>query len=216
MEQQEYEQKRMSLQTELMELESQEKKNNINDNAFNYWREDDATNLIKWQLDVAPLLEDIKHLLKADVVVFEDGERKWIENKDKDSIPFSENGVNILLTEIYSYLNKNLLLSYYDSKQIDARIFTIGDYLIDFVMDNYEILGMDTEQKMERYSTTMLDVVNAINSAYNRALGGKERDSLTKKTMVHQNLAIDGQHGSSMQKKQGGMLSKIMPWGWFK
>jgi hypothetical protein len=204
--------RRESLQDELTELNKLDAQQKIDMNAWSYGNDGDS-NLIQWQLSVNDILDTLYHLLRGDRIKIKNGERIW-ENAPEGKAPISEDGVQDILREVFSYINKNLLLSYYDIKQINLRLYTFGDFFIDLIMDNYEILGMDTEDKEERYSMICLATINAVNSAYNRALGGKERDSLTKKTMVHQNATP--QSFGNMPQRSGGGLTKLNPLNWFK
>lgn len=202
-------QKKIALQEEFDELNKLEQQGKVDAMSFAYG-DTDADNLIKWQLEVNDIIDTLYHMLRGDKIVIKEGQRIW-EAISKEKMPVSEEGVNDIIREVFVYINKNLLLSYYDSKEIAERIYAFGDYFADLVMNSYELLGLDNEEKQERYSLIVLSTVNAVNSAYNRALGGKERESLTKKTMVHQSLTPH--LGQATQQKGGFSLN---PLKWFK
>ena len=205
-----YTQSQATLQDELNELDRIKAQQSVDNTAFSYYQDED--NLIKWQLEVNDIIDTLYHLLRGDSIKIEKGNRVW-KDCAKDQMPLSEEGVQNVLREVYNYIQKNLLLSNYDKEQIDMRVFTFGDYFADMIMDSYEAIGMDTETKQERYSLIVLSTVNQIDSAYRRALGGKERDSLTKKTMVHQSLNPMQSMGQHQNKKSA--LSYLNPKNWF-
>lgn len=204
------EQRRQSLELELAELDKQKSEQQVTANAYSYYQEED--NLIKWQLDVNDILNNLYHLLKGDKIKIKDGNRIY-EEVIVEQQPLSEEGVQDILREVHNYIQKNLLLSFYDAKQIDERVYQIGIILNDYMMDNYEKLGMDTEGKQERYELIVIAIVNNVDSAFKRALGGKERESLTKKTMVHQSLSPQQQYGQSQMKSNKSIWK---PSTWFK
>jgi hypothetical protein len=186
------------LETELRELEKQDAQQKV-DAGYNYYQTED--NLIKWQLEINDIIDNLYHWFRGDSVIIKDGNRIW-EARDKKDMPLNEEGVQEIIRDIYSYINKNLLLSYYDEKQVNHRLYCFGIAFADMLLMNYELLGMDTEQKQVKYELICLSVIQQVESAYRRALFGKERDSLTKKTMVHQSL------NPSSNIQQGGMANQ--------
>ncbi len=79
-------------------------------------------------------------------------------------------------------------------------LYDLGNELADLVYINYEKMGLDTVEKKSRSIILVMNILHIIESAYNRALGGEERDSLRSARLVTQsdNLHM-GQSAGNMQ-----------------
>lgn len=136
-------------------------------------------NLIRWQLDLKEDLDRIYHLLKGhQVKEDDDGNIRYVDPPDDALKPFNEFGVQIIMNIMSFYLNRNTLLSNYDEKTINWKVLDIGRKIKDLIFNRYEEMGMDTPAKMKMYPMIVQELVDTIHSAYLRALGGGERDSL--------------------------------------
>ena len=88
-----------------------------------YQMEEVEKNLAEAQLDCEETLTKIYHLLKQDVLKpNEQGVLKWIGIKDKKKRVLTEEGVDKIMQIMQSYINKETLLSNFDSKMIDRRM----------------------------------------------------------------------------------------------
>jgi len=136
-------------------------------------------NLIEWQLELDNILERIEHLLKGDVLKpDEEGNIIYVPAISDDLKPLNEYGVQFLMNFLSFYLNRNTILSNYDDTRINEILFDLGWELTDQIYLNFEKMGLDTPQKQKRYPVIVLSIVHTIESAYNRAYKGGERESL--------------------------------------
>lgn len=177
-------------------------------------------NLVEWQLDFRPELEDIEHLLRCDIIVRDkDGQEHWSPNPNNNYIVFNSQGVNDIIRYIRMFLNKNKVLSFYKAEEIKPRVRMLGHELRCLILNNYEEYGMDTPYKQNNYSFMVLTITDMIDSAYRRAINGEERRDLNQARVVQQNEAMVPQNinfypGSNQNKK--GLISRAMPWNWGK
>ncbi len=166
------------------------------------------SNLIMWQLELDNILERIEHLLKGDIIKVVGEDTIYETPKDKSLIILNDYGVQLIMNVTSFYLNRNTILSTYDDNRIKDILYDLGNELADVVYINYEKMGMDTIEKRSRHEILILNILHTIESAYNRALGGGERDSLRSARVVTESLAPRGQVFNPMRKKhRGGFLN---------
>ena len=108
-------------------------------------------NLVEWELDFKPELEDISHSLKCDIITIVDGDQKWSDNPDKAKIFLNDLGVNDVLRKIILLVNKNKVLANYTIEEIKKRVQMIGHELRALIYNNYEQYGIDNEYKMNNF-----------------------------------------------------------------
>ncbi len=144
-------------------------------------------NLIEYQLDMDNILERIEHLLKGEKLVIDKKGNAFYQKSEEEDRSFNEYGVQFLMNIMSFYLNRNTVLSNYSAERINEILFDLGNELTDQIFLNYEKMGMDTKDKRKRYSIIVLELIHTVESAYNRALGGGERESLRTARMVTQN-----------------------------
>lgn len=187
-------------------------------------------NIIQWQLDLQEQLENIGHSLRGHVI----GENKegvtcWQEATDKKDIIFTEYGVQEILRYLLQYLNKNTILSNYDEPTINLKVYDAGYVLTDLIFTRYEkffyitpveelieenpeitvgevedIQDEEMKQKQKHLESSIKPIVDAIHSAFLRALNGGERDSLRSARLLTQSETPTGNMGMpqiSQQKK---------------
>ncbi len=198
----------------LLEQEMKAKDNKINElsgfanqTVFNQAQD---SNLIVWQLELDNILERIEHLLKGDIIK-DDGEGNiTYETPDDESLIILNNyGAQLIMNVISFYLNRNTILSNYDDKRINEILFDLGNELSDVVYINYEQMGMTSMEKKSRHEILVLNILHTIESAYNRSLGGGERDSLRSARVVTQSITPAGGIAHSLPGKRygGGFLN---------
>ena len=199
---------------ERLERQNKDQANKINElsgftsNAmFNQTQND---NLIIWQLELDNILERIEHLLKGDIIK-DDGQGNVIYQTPKDTslIILNDYGVQLVMNIISFYLNRNTILSNYDEIRIFNILFDLGNELADVIYINYEQMGMVSIEKKSRHEILILNILHTIESAYNRALSGGERDSLRSARVVTQSLTPGGTSFPAMQRRKhmGGFLN---------
>ena len=169
-------------------------------------------NIIQWQLDLQEQLENIGHSLRGHVIrEDDDGVSCWKEATDKRDIIFTEYGVQEILRYLLQYLNKNTILSNYDEPTIDLKVFDAGYELTDLIFTRYEkffyitpveelikqnheitvgevedLQADEMKQKIKHFSSSIKPIIDAIHSAFLRALNGGERDSLRSARLLTQ------------------------------
>ncbi len=170
-------------------------------------------NLIVWQLELDNILERIEHLLKGDVVEADgEGNIVYTTPKDKSLIILNDYGVQLIMNVVSFYLNRNTILSNYQDLRIFEILFDLGNELSDVIYINYEKMGMDTIEKKSRHELLVINILHTIESAYNRALGGEERDSLRSARIVTQSITPGGSLPFLPQKRHAGGFLNPQNW----
>ncbi len=177
-----------------------------------YGGQQQDSNLIMWQLELDNILERIEHLLRGDIVKVDKDENVTYEvPKDKSLIILNSYGVQLIMNVTSFYLNRNTILSTYADNRINEILYDLGNELADVIYINYEKMGMDTIEKKSRHEILILNILHTIESAYNRALGGGERDSLRSARVVTESLSPGGrfpqQYGLQRKRHRGGFLN---------
>lgn len=186
------------LETELNDTKNKLSSSNqglISHSVFNAGQDQ---NLIVFQLELDNILEKIEHLLRGDIIEEDDqgnifyAPPKNISGVDKGKVntdlqTLNEYGVQLVMNIISFYLNRNTILSCYIEDRIYEIIYDLGDELADLIYCNYEKMGMDTTQKKSRYPLLVISILHIVESTYNRALSGGERESLRSARVVTQN-----------------------------
>lgn len=179
-------------------------------------------NLVEWQLDFRPELEDIERLLRSDILQYDprDDTEHWVRNPDEAFVVFNPRGVNDIIREIRMFLNKNKVLSNYGIEEIRPRVQLLGHELRALIYNNYEHYGIDNDYKVNNYPIIVLTLLDMIDSAYRRAINGEERRDLNSARVVQQNdsamLPNQTYNMYPQMQQRKGTLSKMMPWNWGK
>ncbi|KKL06301.1 hypothetical protein LCGC14_2597380, partial [marine sediment metagenome] len=114
---------------------------------------------------------------------------------------------NSIMQILGNYINKNIILSYYDEERIYEILGDLGDELALFLYCNYEKMGMTTEFKKSRYILLVLNLLHIIESAYRRALHGNAMEQINTNTNIIQNERIGVGGGlMPMPKKKFNLL----------
>lgn len=231
-------------------------------------------NLIQWQLELDNILERIDHLLRGHELKFDErGNLMWKETNNKSNVVFNEYGVQEILRILSMYLNRNTILSNYDEKIINLKLYDFGIEITDLlfmkydtmfdipsfevIFDShiknyehdklvlvhgkilvecpqangqilflelnkeqidklYEIKATETLIRIKLYPIVVRELIDVVHSAYLRALGGGERDSLRTARTVNQSqpLGSNMQVGGSMSGLPQSKFSLIHPTTW--
>ena len=148
-------------------------------------------NLIEWELDFKPELEDIERLLRCDVLIRDKDGEHWEVNPDKSRIFFNEMGVSDLIRNIIIIVNKGKALSFYDHDEINDRVRQIKHEIRVLIYNNYEDYGMDNDYKMNNYSFIVLSIGSIIEDVYRRAMNGETHKGLSEQRLVTQNDLVN-------------------------
>jgi len=170
-------------------------------------------NLIVWQLEVDNVLERIEHLLKGEIVGYdEDGSQIYVKPEDTSLITLNSYGVQLVMNIISFYLNRNTILSHYKEERINKILFDLGNKLANLIYINYEKMGMDSIEKRSRYPMLVINILNTVESTYNRALRGGERESLRTARVVTQNdpLGYGGGRGNQNMSNNNSKAFRLL------
>jgi hypothetical protein len=176
-------------------------------------------NLIEWELDFKPELENIERLLRCDILMKDkDGNEYWAPNPDNTKVFFNEQGVSDLIRNIIILVNKNKALSRYTAEEINDRVKQIKHELRILIYNNYEEYGLDNEYKMNNYSMIVLSVGSIIEDVYRRAMEGATHKGLNEQRIVQQSEPLMGNQQSynypSLAAPKKGGIGSLLPWNW--
>lgn len=161
--------------------------NSVNSNVGLSSNSQTNLNLIEFQLDFTQNLEKIERLLKGMVLKFDSkGNEKWVSPENKSMLIFNEIGVQEIMRVCNMYLDKNLVLSNYTEEEIINRVNVFGNEISDLIFLNYDEFGMDSEYKRKHYSMVVMAIVDMVESAFRRSIGGAENNNLRTARMVTQ------------------------------
>lgn len=173
-------------------------------------------NLIKWQLELDSILQNVEHTLRGDKVTYVDGSIVWIPQKDPDKRQLNDYGVSKVMEILLMYLNRNTILSNYEEQEIRQKVYDFGNELKDLFYTQYEKMGLvvydkdgkvnerKSLEKRKIYPMLIRVLVDVVHSAYLRALHGEERKSLTTSRTVQQSENMSGM-GTNINLS-GGMV----------
>ena len=108
-------------------------------NQMQYQMEQQEQNLAEAQLDCEDTLTRIYHLLKQDVLRVTNGFSDWVAIGDAKKRILTEEGVDRIMQIMYSYINKETLLSNFNDKQIPQRMLEFSLALSALIFMKYEI-----------------------------------------------------------------------------
>jgi hypothetical protein len=119
------------------ELRRMQAENRLNENI--QITNNEKPNVIEYQLDLKDELERMNHILSGHVIEnTSDGGTKWVEPKDDRLKILSDYGVKQIMSILYAYLSKNILLSNYDEETIYWKVRDFGIELTDLIYCRYE------------------------------------------------------------------------------
>lgn len=171
-------------------------------------------NLIEWELDFKPELEDIGHSLRCDVIIIDkEGNQFWATNPNEDRIILNEIGVNDVLRKVIILVNKNKVLSNYTIEEISKRVQMIGHEIRALIYNNYEAYGIDNEYKMNNFGSMVLDILDIVESAYRRALAGETHKGLNEQRIVSQSEPL-GNNNQQVRPYQSNQVKWYNPNTW--
>ncbi len=159
---------------------------NNTSNSYSSFGMKNSDDIARWQLELNDILERAEHVLKGDVVVFENGELVWKENPNPQNNTLNKYGVQLCMKLLSMYINRNTILSDYKEDEIRYKVLDFGKRINDLIFLKYEEMGMDTEEKRKEYAALVGSMTDIVHSAYARAKDGRERDSYRKMISVSQ------------------------------
>jgi len=192
----------------------EQKESQVNQYASQMYGQGGKQNLVEWELDFKPELEDIGHSLRCDIIIIDkEGNQIWANNPDRERIFLNELGVNDVLRKIIILVNKNKVLSNYTIDEIKLRVQMIGHEIRGLIYNNYEKYEINNDYKINNYPSIVMDVLDIIESAYRRALAGETHKGLNEQRLVTQNEPL-GQRPYPIQPQQNRKSHWYAPQTW--
>jgi len=114
--------------------------------AAQYFVEEQEKSLAETQLEVQTIIRTIYHLLKQDILrpnKDKDGELDWFPIEDTKQKALTDWGVDRIMQVVNFYINKNILLSNFDEKQINRIMLRFCIELNDLILLKYQLLFRD-------------------------------------------------------------------------
>jgi len=179
--------------------------------AFKYQNNND---IARYQLELNDLLEQTEHILKGDIVTWENGVSIWSANPNPEKNPLNSEGIRKIMLELQTYINRHIILGDYEENDINRIMKGYGRKVANLLFMKYEEMGMDTEVKRQEYVSLVMNMVNLVYASYSRAKDGGERRSLRE--MINQQYTNTTQAGmgggvvvNQQQQKQRGILNPM-------
>ncbi len=197
------------------ELKNQESKNNDLNSVISQSNFNNSTdeNLIFFQLRSDDILEKIEHFFKGDIIKEDaDGSVYYAKQTNEDLIILNEYGVNSMMQILGNYVNRNTSLSFYDEERINEILADVGDEISDFLLHNYEKMGLTTEFKKSRYKLLVLNTIHIIESTYRRAISGRESTQINSTQIYSQVDNIGSMNRMNIQPKKKFNLLNRKTW----
>ena len=193
-------------------LQKTDPRSNAYHSAFGTKASDD---IAKQQLELNDILEKAEHVLKGDVVVFENGQLLWKDNPNSKNNTLNKNGVQICMKFLSMYVNRNTILADYTDEEVRYKVLDFGKRFNDLIFLKYDEMGMDTEDKRKEYASLVGAMTDIVHSSYSRAKDGRERESYRKMISVSQASSGMGMGGGvnintgASQQKTRGILNPM-------
>ncbi len=185
----------------------------LSNQAYNSIQNGSQDNLVVFQLELDNILERIEHLLRGDIIREDaEGNISYVTPDDTTLIVMNDYGTQMVMNLLSFYLNRNTILSNYKEERIYEILFDLGNEFADLIYINYEKMGLNSVEKKSRYAFLVMNILHMVESAYFRALGGNELESLRSARVVTQNQPLGAQQFAPPQQKSGFSLNPFKRW----
>ena len=121
-------------------------------------------------------------------------------------------GVQLIMNLLSFYLNRNTILSNYKVERIFEILYDLGNELADLIYINYETMGMNTSEKKSRYTFIVMNILHMVESAYSRAIGGAELESLRSARIVTQSQPLPPLSQAGVPQQKSGFSLNPFKW----
>jgi hypothetical protein len=168
--------------------------------------------IARYQLELNDLLEQTEHILKGDVVIWDNGTKIWGANPNPKSNPLNSEGIRKIMLDLQNYINRHIILGDYEDQDINRIMKDYGRKVTDLIFMKYDEMGMDTEEKRQEYASIVMNVVNLVYASYSRAKDGGERRSLREMINIQGTYQQQGMNNGQMmqpQQKTRGILNPM-------
>lgn len=156
---------------------------NASHSGFNSRVSDDVA---RWQLELNDILEKAEHVLKGDIVKFENGSTIWARCENPKENTLNDYGVQLIMKCLTMYINRNTILSDFTGEETRLKTLDFAKELNNLIFMKSEEMGMDNEDKRKEYPMIVREMADIVHSAYARAKDGRERESYRKMITVSQ------------------------------
>lgn len=173
-----------------------------------------SDDIARWQLELNDILEKAEHVLKGDILEFENNQLIWKDNPNMENNTMNKNGVQICMKFLSLYVNRNTILSDYTEEEVRYKVLDFGKRFNNLIFLKYDEMGMDNEEKRKEYASIVGAMTDIVHSAYARAKDGRERESYRKMISVSQSNPLGMQGGLNIntgqtQPKTRGLLNPM-------
>jgi len=170
--------------------------------------------IARYQLELNDLLEQTEHILKGDIVVWENGTKIWDANPNPEKNPLNSEGIRKVMLDLQNYINRHIILGDYEDEDINRIMKDYGKKVADLIFMKYEEMGMDNENKRQEYASIVMNVVNLVYGSYSRAKDGGERRSLREMINIQGNYQQQAMGGGQQMingqpQKSRGILNPM-------
>lgn len=166
-------------------------------------------NMVKWELELDSILERIEHMLRGDRPKMVKGDLIFVPPDDESEQIFNDQGVSELMRILTMYLNRNTILSNYDEETINNKMLDFGNELADLIYLKYEAFGLNDLEKRKRYPMIIRQIVDAVHSAYLRALNGQTHKGLKESRQVLQSENMSQSPQQFQPMKERGIFNPM-------
>jgi len=151
-----------------------------------------STSMLEGQLNLKEELNMIENLLRSKVKIFneEKGEEEWVVPKDSSEILLSEYGINLIMKRVRMYLNKNTLLSNYETETIYEKMEDFSNSLNDEIFMKYELVFKFPNSKEIQDELIKKINIKVDNTAFNMELKGlvPNKDEIRKQIISEMDI----------------------------
>lgn len=162
---------------------------NSRQSAFSSRNMDD---IARYQLELNDLLEQTEHILRGDIVEWNNGMKIWKDNPHPENNPLNDEGIRKVMLELQSYINRHIILGDYEVEDINRIMTDYGKKVVNLLFMKYDEMGMDTEEKRQEYESVVMNIVNLVYGSYARGKDGGERRSLREMINIQQTHQSQG------------------------
>jgi len=186
--------------------------------AAQYYVQEQEKNLAETQLEVESIITRIYHLLRQDILrpsKEREGDLDWCPIKDATERALTDWGVDRIMQVVHFYINKNILLSNFDEKQIDRIMLRFCIELNDLVLLKYQILFRSpTFEECKEILKTRLEEKKKLKSYVREILGeviSKEKEKEIEDEIIRE---LEGKIEHEIQKiKEEQRKEKLREYG---
>jgi hypothetical protein len=161
--------------------------------AAQYYVQEQEKNLAETQLEVESIATRFYHLLRQDVLKptnENDDKLVWTSLEDTKQRALTDWGVDRIMQVVHFYINKNILLSNFDEKQIDRIMLRFCTELNDLVLLKYQVLfRQPTFEECKDILKSRLDEKKKLKSYVREILG----ETISREKEIEINNEIVGE-----------------------